>query len=61
LAGGSGRSGDTIIAPYIPEPICIKTGEVPQWYMNAPAHLGRKVKETVCPLAIDLKAILGSI
>jgi hypothetical protein len=30
------KRGSTMIAPYIPVAMCMSTGFVPQWIMNAP-------------------------
>jgi hypothetical protein len=32
----------------------MSTGAVPQWYMNAPAHFGRKVNDTEAPFTTDI-------
>jgi hypothetical protein len=53
--------GETMIAPNMPDPMCMSTGAVPQWYMNAPAHFGLNVNVTDWPLVTERKATLGSI
>ena len=50
-----------MMAPYIPDPMCMSTGAVPQWNMNAPAYFGVKVKVTDSPFTTERNAILGSI
>jgi hypothetical protein len=41
--GSTPGFGSTTIAPYMPLAMCIKTGLVPQWYMNTPGSLARNV------------------
>ena len=58
---GSRSRGETMIAPNIPDPMCMSTGAVPQWYMNAPANFGLNVNVSDSFLTIDLNACFGSI
>lgn len=50
-----------MIAPNIPEPMCISTGTVPQWYANAPANFGVKRYVTDSPFATERNASFGLI
>ena len=60
-AFGSGVAGSTTIAPYMPLAMCIRTGLVPQWYMNTPGSpaLKRKVKDL--PGITSMNALFGAI
>ena len=37
------------MAPYMPAPMCISTGGVPQWYMKAPGYFGVKLQVNSSP------------
>jgi hypothetical protein len=41
--GSTPGFGSTTIAPYMPFAMCIRTGFVPQWYMNTPGSFARKL------------------
>src|SRR5262245_5195213 len=58
--GSTPALGSTTMAPYMPLAMCASTGFVPQWYMNTPGSLTRKLNVNDLPGMMSTKATFGA-